>query len=226
MAHNLTETNEFTASISVPDPGDDRKSASVNTPFQALANRTKYLKAVQDGYDAAPHTFGNTIQLAVDTIIGAALSPAELIYNEPKSRPVLLPMHITGGSNGWTQGNAQPWTTTGNGVLTFHFGREAVPSGSRLKKIRAGVSLANTVALSAVQTSPGFAPVGGWVNLGSPIVNSYTPSGTEAVALDVDMNWTIDNSGQRYEVQVAPTSGLTILWWLLAFFDDVGPRNG
>jgi hypothetical protein len=42
---NLAESDSFDANVTVPEGGDDRNSASVNVAFQALANRTKYLKA-------------------------------------------------------------------------------------------------------------------------------------------------------------------------------------
>lgn len=41
MSHNLIEVSTFTASVSVPDPGDARTAASVEVPYQALANRTR-----------------------------------------------------------------------------------------------------------------------------------------------------------------------------------------
>lgn len=44
MAKNLVEVATFTANVSVPEGADARTAASVETPFQALANRTKYLK--------------------------------------------------------------------------------------------------------------------------------------------------------------------------------------
>lgn len=43
MAHALTETTTFTSSVTVPDDGDTENAASVEVPFQALANRTKNL---------------------------------------------------------------------------------------------------------------------------------------------------------------------------------------
>lgn len=46
MPHNLTETSTFDAPITVPDDGDDDVAASVNDPFQKLANRTKYLNTL------------------------------------------------------------------------------------------------------------------------------------------------------------------------------------
>jgi hypothetical protein len=48
MAHNLTETSTYDTNVTVPDGGDARVAASVETPFQAVANRTKYLKTAVD----------------------------------------------------------------------------------------------------------------------------------------------------------------------------------
>lgn len=44
MPHNLTATSTFTAPVAVPSGGDERNAASVDTPFQALTNRTEWLK--------------------------------------------------------------------------------------------------------------------------------------------------------------------------------------
>lgn len=44
MPTNLTDVDTFTATIAVPASADARTAASVQTPFQSLANRTAYLK--------------------------------------------------------------------------------------------------------------------------------------------------------------------------------------
>lgn len=44
MAHGLTESDTFDATVTVPDDGDTSNVNSVNTAFQALANRTNYLR--------------------------------------------------------------------------------------------------------------------------------------------------------------------------------------
>jgi hypothetical protein len=44
MSTTLVEVSSFTASVIVPEPGEDVTAASVEGPFQALANRTKYVK--------------------------------------------------------------------------------------------------------------------------------------------------------------------------------------
>jgi hypothetical protein len=43
MPLELTEVEEFTVPITVPEPGDDRTAASIVPAFQALANRTRSL---------------------------------------------------------------------------------------------------------------------------------------------------------------------------------------
>lgn len=54
MAHNLTESSTFTAAIEVPDDGDFVQEVSVEPGFQALANRTKFLKDASDARVVGP----------------------------------------------------------------------------------------------------------------------------------------------------------------------------
>ncbi len=49
MAHNLTESATYPANVAVPDDGDSAVAMSVETPFQALANRTKYITTSLNG---------------------------------------------------------------------------------------------------------------------------------------------------------------------------------
>jgi hypothetical protein len=44
MSHNLTEVDAFTDPVTVPDNGDDALAEAWNTPLQALADRSLYLK--------------------------------------------------------------------------------------------------------------------------------------------------------------------------------------
>jgi hypothetical protein len=48
MSHTLTEVSTYTSSVTVPDPGDARTAASVEVGFQALSNRTRYIKDTLD----------------------------------------------------------------------------------------------------------------------------------------------------------------------------------
>ena len=49
MPTSLTETTTFGATLAVPATGEARTAASVQTPFQEIANRTAYLRAATDG---------------------------------------------------------------------------------------------------------------------------------------------------------------------------------
>lgn len=49
MPQPITDVDAFTDPVSVPEDGDDRNAASVETSFQALANRTRNLKNRLDG---------------------------------------------------------------------------------------------------------------------------------------------------------------------------------
>lgn len=60
MSHNLTEAATYDANVTVPDPGDNRTAASVITAFQALADRTAWIKA----QFATAASFGGTVDVA------------------------------------------------------------------------------------------------------------------------------------------------------------------
>lgn len=91
MPTNLTDVDTFTDPVSVPAAGDNRTSASVETPFQALANRTRNLKNRADGIDAANHTWSGTNSHGGTATFTATvrLAPGvEITYPSPVSRSV------------------------------------------------------------------------------------------------------------------------------------------
>lgn len=79
MPKNLTDSDIFTTPISVPVDTDARNAASVETPFQALANRTKFL-----------HSRSEAEQVFIKKIPGAAF------------RSVKLTAHAGTVADGWT----------------------------------------------------------------------------------------------------------------------------
>ena len=81
MPTNITDANTFTDPVSVPEPGDDRTASSVQVPFQALANRTRYLKGITDALYPGNHTWsGDNYFTGV-----LALGPGkEVTYSEPR----------------------------------------------------------------------------------------------------------------------------------------------
>lgn len=48
MTKTLTETSTYGSSVVVPEGGDLRRAASIETPLQTLANRTKYLQQLTE----------------------------------------------------------------------------------------------------------------------------------------------------------------------------------
>lgn len=69
MASNLTESSTFDATVTVPSDGDSMSAASVIAAFQALANRSKYLKDVVDVLDPLPNV-QNTGNLSASLALG------------------------------------------------------------------------------------------------------------------------------------------------------------
>lgn len=89
MAVNLTESSNFDANVSVPEDGDDRNAASVEVPFQALTNRSRWLyntltavKALTDVLYTAAHTWAGTSRFDGAVTLGPGVSPT---YSEPRS---------------------------------------------------------------------------------------------------------------------------------------------
>jgi hypothetical protein len=83
MAHNLTETASFTTNVQVPDDGDFVNEGSVETPFQALADRSQYLRNLVLGV--------GTIFVGVERAMLGITSTGALAWKtETFATPVLL----------------------------------------------------------------------------------------------------------------------------------------
>lgn len=90
MSHNLVEASTFDPNVTVPDPADARTAASVEVPFQAITNRTKYLKDRTDpllsqlatysvGVAAAPKNTGDKFELVqIATTAGLSVAANEI----------------------------------------------------------------------------------------------------------------------------------------------------
>lgn len=76
MAHNLTETATYTANVSVPDDGDLRNAASVEGPFQDIADRTAYLKGRLDGSVATDTSLSGNLTLLAGGLFNGGLQTA------------------------------------------------------------------------------------------------------------------------------------------------------
>jgi hypothetical protein len=96
MPHNLTPTSTFTAPVAVPSGGDERRAASVATPFQALTNRTEWLN---DNKATKPTTSADNEVPRMDGVDGKTLQAsgvkisdsATIDYSTPKVRSIVIP---------------------------------------------------------------------------------------------------------------------------------------
>lgn len=135
---NLTESSTFTANVSVPEDNVDlRTAASVETAFQSLTNRTKYLNdhsaftsAVSSTDNALARydgTTGKTVQAGTVTesdtgtlanVENIELS-GELSYNPTKTRTKLIPLALGSASSGVTNGSSFAQIAANYGLLTL-----------------------------------------------------------------------------------------------------------
>jgi hypothetical protein len=72
MSKVLTEVSTFTASVTVPEDGDDVTGSSIEVQAQALANRTKYLNAANVSTQADLDTLEATVANGQWTSMSAA----------------------------------------------------------------------------------------------------------------------------------------------------------
>lgn len=124
----LTETSTFTADVDVPeDIVDNVTGSTVETGFQALANRTAYLKAVADDLDP---------RIAAD----------EWTYPTPKTRVLLLPVSASLGES--DSSGTPEWSTVletmssaiSQGANVRRWWRPVLPAGATITKVRALVN--------------------------------------------------------------------------------------
>lgn len=227
MSHALTEVNAFTADVLVPDPGDDRKAASVEVPFQALANRTKNLKATLDGYPSVNRVWPAVQDFDSGIRIGDNGGPNEVGYTNPRTRIVNVPIVPIVAPAGWTCApSVGSWVTAGSTRLTVFLSRDLLPGGATLQKVRAAASISDVVSMEVVRLAVRKSPPDANAPLGSPVTDSYTPTGTEVHILEASMAWVVDNAAELYRVTIIPSGTSNVaLQWIDIEYDDPGPRN-
>lgn len=119
MAHNLTEVDVFTSAVTVPDGGDSRTAASVEVPFQALANRTLNVKNKIDNIGATSgltvtHSSGIKTTAGPITAAGDIRAVADFEYCDAtgafarKSKIVMVP--LVSSTSDWTLFNGNLWS--------------------------------------------------------------------------------------------------------------------
>jgi len=71
MPKNITDVSEFTEPVVVPVNGDDRVAESVEVAFQALSNRTRYIKNTTDAFAPVTVIVGDSLDINISGGVAA-----------------------------------------------------------------------------------------------------------------------------------------------------------
>lgn len=150
MPINITDVDAFTDPATRPAGSDVRNSASVQGPFQALANRTRWLVGMLGGVSGA----------------------GEWSYKTSRSRVVTLPLQagITGGSNVWSRDTSEiasasigyRWESSANFALIYWSLNDLLRTGQTITELKAivkpdhGRSTAQRVRVGLLKKSVNF----------------------------------------------------------------------
>lgn len=245
MPTNLVEVDEFTEFVPVPEPGDDRKAASVETGFQALANRTRNLLGRLTGLLSGNHTWTGDHGFRDGTkffgvwnalrLCGAA----ELHYaNEEgaiEARPRLEVLSLFGGIGGGeiVVGFAGIISARIRGAGAYaRVYPLRLPHGATLQSLRA--PFLNTAAapsdflMRLYRSTSDFAT--GDVVGSAPIEVGYDRRnaqavGTQGVLAKTDFAEVITNAAATYYVVLSTSAGGDFVGGVQVGYLDPGPRN-
>lgn len=112
MSHSYTDSSVFDSSITIPDDGDDIDAASVNVAFEALADRTKYLKyigrhTIIDACSSMPHVYADTDSVGWATastnelLANVAAFNVDIKYDDAIHFSCTFNAQVTGAGDGW-----------------------------------------------------------------------------------------------------------------------------
>jgi hypothetical protein len=149
MATDLVDANVWTTPITVPEDGDDYDAASVELPFQALANRTVSLSSKIDAVPDVAHTW--TEPQVFEDMLGLA-GDSEVSYQPlARVRTIILPQTLAcprfGGAIKLLGGGvASPfgWTWEAAGAELIYMFR--LPHAAILQRVRAVITGAGGTA--------------------------------------------------------------------------------
>jgi hypothetical protein len=244
MAHNLSDVDTFTSAVTVPDDGDDRSAASVELPFQALANRTFYNKTqfenlgVTDGL-YIEHLSG--IRAATGPIVAIlhdVLSASGFLYCNAtgapafKSRTVLAYVGL-GIRSGWDNSgtsDALSCTVTGSGpIIPLPF----LTSGSRVTMVRVAydnTGTTNTPSFSLVRQVPvkSGTPSSGALNVERSDTDGTagtTSATAQIMSTGTFTSSTVNRATDLWFVRLGTAIAVDRIIWVEVTYDDPGPRN-
>jgi hypothetical protein len=95
VATPITDVDEFTDPITVPEDGDDRDALSVQTPIQGLANRTRHTSGRVDTLIGTDWTWAHAHRFNGQVTIGTDLYHQDILYDPPVIRTMMLPLDLS-----------------------------------------------------------------------------------------------------------------------------------
>ena len=217
MPLDLSESSVFTTPVTVPEDGDDRDAASVLTAFQALTDRTRNLKTVLDGFDAADHDFTGAVTLDGTTVVNGDLFIHGAISSDlyaislyaPTAYWRSLPTYTAaiegnGGAPPYVQRTPAAVLFSGTaGANAYLYGEIELPHGTSFDAIRLGYhATADHDTLIKVYKYTLNTGTGNGVSaqLGSTLtVPAGSALGVYTVSFAAE---TVDNSGVRYTFSI------------------------
>ncbi len=186
MAKNLTEADSHAANVTVPEGGDPRTAASVETGFQQLADRTNYAHRRITGAAAMPVS-------KADTTAGAELASVVTTLGQQATSPywLLEERALTGTSEklrvyAFASGSGnQAIVYTRNAAYDVATAAWAVDTAGSAQKVEIGTRVLFAHALAAT-TSGGWTDAQ-WVDgLASLTVDEGGPAGVLQLAGLID----------------------------------------
>jgi len=230
MATDLVEADVWTATVTVPEDGDDYDAASVELPFQALTNRTVSLNSKIDAVPDEGHTW--TAPQVFEYVLGLAGADNEISYQPlPRTRTIILDQgsarpklgaNCSLGDSGL--GSPFGWLCSASGILIYTC---RLPHGSILHRVRVGIynGGARDVTVHAYRFEAAVAGIA----MGSAVVTDLGAStlniaATDVVAHDIPSPPTTNGAEHTYCFEVSLVTG-QVCTWCEVMFADPGPRN-
>jgi len=225
MAHNLTDIDTFTSAVTVPDGGDPRTAASVELPFQAVANRTRNVKNRLDALASGLNVTAGDVRASSDfeycDATGAAVSV---------TRTIMVPLENTGPGLDWSKALGKLTSTATFGTCEI---RLPVVTGARVTMVRVAYQNAVSGARAVVNVTRKVATKGATPGFNTNIERSDsdgTPGTTlttpQIMSTGVFSSTVVNLATEEWYAAIACSGaeGDVILWVELTM-SDPGPRN-
>jgi len=235
MATDLVEADEWTATVTVPEDGDDYDAASVEVPFQSLANRTVRLNSRIDQVPDEAHTWAEA--QTFEGVLGMAGADNEISYQPfPRTRTIILPptsacprmddggIKLTGA--GVTSPFGWVWMAAGN-ELIYSF---RLPHAAILQRVRVGVtggSDGTDVSVHCYQVESIVDSIAAGSTVLHDLGSTTKPrSGAwQLVTHTVPAPITTNGAWHTYAIDVTLQTVAGVCAWVEIQFLDPGPRN-